>query len=321
MSQVTDMYRMFYDAKDFNQPLEKWDVSQVTKMTSMFAGAESFNQPLEKWDVSNVTEMSSMFHDAKDFNQPLEKWDVSQVTKMTSMFAGAESFNQPLEKWDVSQVTHMSKMFAGAISFAHQAPKRNSSAEEGFKSKVSSIKDFCTKLKQLEDNGTETDEILISMDKYCFYEKYELEKSWNGKQFKIYYSLCCKWADLIYEGSISSLINLLDGKKLSELNHESFNEIYPAYTKSGYYADESRVEWISTIDPKEEEAFRTAYWDEDEEKWLIEEILDGDFASDSDLFFDIESVLKITVKAGEYILSVVEDPEWFENCDLDGNFS
>ena len=26
-----------------------------------------------------------------------------------------------------------------------------------------------------------------------------------------------------------------------------------------------------------------------------------------------ESVLKITVKAGESILSVVEDPEWFEN--------
>ena len=280
---------------------------------------------ISDWDTSEVTDMQYLFKDAESFNQPLEKWDVSQVTNMSQMFAGAISFNQPLEKWDVSPVTEMEEMFEEATSFTHQVPKRkskrNSSAEEGFKSKVSSIKDFCTKLKQLEDNGTETDEILISMDKYCFYEKYELEKSWNGKQFKIYYSLCCKWADLIYEGSISSLINLLDGKKLSELNHESFNEIYPAYTESGYYADESRVEWISTIDPKEEETFRTAYWDEDEEKWLLEEILDGDFASDSDLFFDIESVLKITVKAGESILSVVEDPEWFENCDLDGNFS
>jgi surface protein len=92
---------------------------------------------------------------------------------MEDMFDGATSFNQPLEKWDVSKVTDMEDMFRYATSFTHQAPKRNSSAEEGFKSKVSSIKDFCTKLKQLEDNGTETDEILNLDDNHAISKGYE----------------------------------------------------------------------------------------------------------------------------------------------------
>ena len=37
---------MFYEAKAFNQPIEKWDVSKVKNMRSMFAGAEAFKQSL-----------------------------------------------------------------------------------------------------------------------------------------------------------------------------------------------------------------------------------------------------------------------------------
>lgn len=54
-SLITDMSELFKDSKreDFSG-IETWDVSQVTNMFGMFADAKSFNQPLEKWVVSNV---------------------------------------------------------------------------------------------------------------------------------------------------------------------------------------------------------------------------------------------------------------------------
>ena len=48
---------MFYQASDFNQPLNEWDVSNVTTMLGMFYGASTFNQDLSGWNVSNVTDM------------------------------------------------------------------------------------------------------------------------------------------------------------------------------------------------------------------------------------------------------------------------
>ena len=63
---------MFENATSFNQPLNKWNVSNVTDMWCMFWGAESFNQPLNNWNVSNdVTYMRRMFDGADSFNQPL----------------------------------------------------------------------------------------------------------------------------------------------------------------------------------------------------------------------------------------------------------
>jgi hypothetical protein len=43
------MTNMFRDAKAFNQPIAKWDVSkaiQADHLTAMFAGASKFNQKL-----------------------------------------------------------------------------------------------------------------------------------------------------------------------------------------------------------------------------------------------------------------------------------
>ena len=65
------MIWMFSDARSFNQPLDKWNVSKVKNMTAMFEGARSFNQPLNDWNVSNVTYMNNMFAGANSFNQPL----------------------------------------------------------------------------------------------------------------------------------------------------------------------------------------------------------------------------------------------------------
>ena len=113
VSSVTTMYRTFYNASSFNQPISSWNTSSVTDMREMFWGASSFNRPIGGWDVSIVTTMYQMFSDTLSFDQPIGDWDVSSVTTMYAMFSGANSFNQPLGNWNVSSVTNMTNMFTG----------------------------------------------------------------------------------------------------------------------------------------------------------------------------------------------------------------
>ena len=117
LSNVKDMYSMFFNAKSFNQNIGTWNVSNVTDMYAMFLGAEAFNQNIGNWNVSNVTDMSSMFKKAKTFNQDIGNWNVSNVTDMSSMFKKAKTFNQDIGNWNVSNVTNMSSMFNNAKAF------------------------------------------------------------------------------------------------------------------------------------------------------------------------------------------------------------
>ncbi|MEQ8361525.1 MAG: BspA family leucine-rich repeat surface protein [Cyclobacteriaceae bacterium] len=123
LSNVTDMYRMFYYAESLNDDINHWDVSNVTNMSGLFSDAAVFNQPLNTWDVSNVTNMNDMFSFARDFNQDLsfvvggantggDAWNTSNVQDMSSMFGGASAFNQPIGNWNVSNVTNMNQMFS-----------------------------------------------------------------------------------------------------------------------------------------------------------------------------------------------------------------
>ena len=96
VSQVTDMFAIFFRLDMFNEELSDWDVSWVDSMQGMFAYAYSFNQDLSKWNVSCVTNMAAMFHEAAFFNQDLSNWDVSRVTNMRRMFAFAFAFHQTL---------------------------------------------------------------------------------------------------------------------------------------------------------------------------------------------------------------------------------
>ena len=125
-TKVTDMDELFYLGLDnndspipnyFNQDISSWDVSNVTNMYAMFYDATSFNQDIGSWDVSNLTDMEFMFYDATSFNQDISSWDVSNVTNMYEMFENASSFNQPIGNWDVSNVTNMYEMFENASSF------------------------------------------------------------------------------------------------------------------------------------------------------------------------------------------------------------
>ncbi|CAM3313642.1 BspA family leucine-rich repeat surface protein [Helicobacter labetoulli] len=97
---ITDMSHLFEDSirKDFSG-IEKWNVSNVENMKNMFYNATNFNQPLNSWNVESVTSMSSMFDGATSFNQPLDSWNVRNVDYMSDMFKGAKSFKQDILSW------------------------------------------------------------------------------------------------------------------------------------------------------------------------------------------------------------------------------
>ena len=116
LSEVTDLFAMFFQATAFNGDIGNWDVSNVTNMQSLFGGATSFNQDIGDWDVSNVTNLTSTFFNTP-FNQDIGDWDVSSVTTMRNLFQSASSFNQDIGGWDVSNVTDMNAAFVGASSF------------------------------------------------------------------------------------------------------------------------------------------------------------------------------------------------------------
>jgi surface protein len=117
VSNVTDMSRMFQNAKQFNNDISSWNVSNVTNMREMFEIAKQFNQDLNNWDVSSVTDMYYMFYAATSFDQDLNNWDVSSVTNMDNMFANTWNFNGNVASWNVSNVTEMGGMFNEAWEF------------------------------------------------------------------------------------------------------------------------------------------------------------------------------------------------------------
>ena len=113
-SSVTNMNKMFYNAREFNQDISSWDTSSVTDMKEMFTFAEEFNQDISSWDTSSVTNMSTMFAYAKIFNQDLSGWDTSSVTDMSVMFSNTNAFEGDIGSWDTSSVTDMRNMFYAA---------------------------------------------------------------------------------------------------------------------------------------------------------------------------------------------------------------
>ena len=114
VSNVTNMWNLFWGASSFNQDISSWDVSSVTNMESLFNGAVSYNQDISSWDVSNVENMIGMFKDASSFDQDISNWNVSSVSTMIAMFANATSFDQDLSSWNVSNVSSMDNMFINA---------------------------------------------------------------------------------------------------------------------------------------------------------------------------------------------------------------
>jgi surface protein len=116
-SNVTQMWRTFSNANQFNQPIGNWNVQNVENMAQMFNSASAFNQPIGNWNTANVTNMEGMFGAAISFNQPIGSWDTGSVTNMAQMFLSCISFNESIENWNVSNVLNMEAMFYNAPSF------------------------------------------------------------------------------------------------------------------------------------------------------------------------------------------------------------
>ena len=122
VSRVTDMTKMFYQARSFNMDISNWNVSRVTNMASMFYHAISFNMggivpPSIDVDVLYYYNHESSDTGISNWNVSRVSWDVSRVTDMASMFNEARSFNMDISNWDVSRVTNMHRMFYNAKSF------------------------------------------------------------------------------------------------------------------------------------------------------------------------------------------------------------
>ena len=119
-SSLTDMSYMFYNASNFNQNLNSWNISNVINMSGIFYNASAFNNgstnaslnPLWNTITSySLLDTSNMFYGATKFNQDIENWDVSKVTNMSKMFYNASSFGKYIGTWNVSNVIDMSYMF------------------------------------------------------------------------------------------------------------------------------------------------------------------------------------------------------------------
>ena len=135
VSNVQNMDYMFYESLNFNQPLNKWNVSNVTSMGRMLLGT-SFNQDINTqvinegqpneyiaWDVSNVRFMRSLFWNCTNFNKSVSNWNTSACTSMHGMFYNCPNFNQDINTkqvtvggntyiaWDTRNVQSMLYMF------------------------------------------------------------------------------------------------------------------------------------------------------------------------------------------------------------------
>jgi hypothetical protein len=66
-------------------------------MSYLFRGARDFNQPIGKWNVNKVNYMSYMLQQATSFNQDLCAWfgTMQSTTTVTSMF-GSSGCDNPV---------------------------------------------------------------------------------------------------------------------------------------------------------------------------------------------------------------------------------
>jgi len=116
-SDITDMYRLFYECSSLNGDIKFSDTSNVTNMTYMFRGCTVFNGNVTSLNTSNVTTMAGMFYSCIAFNKPVNTFDTSKVENMYALFYNCSNFNQDISNFNTSKVTNMSYMFSDCSNF------------------------------------------------------------------------------------------------------------------------------------------------------------------------------------------------------------
>ncbi|MBW9301134.1 BspA family leucine-rich repeat surface protein [Pediococcus acidilactici] len=115
-SNVIDMKGVFSNTPELTNiiGIENWDTSNVTTMKQMFYGVTSLQSiNLSRWNTHNVTDMSAMFFVmAKLKTLNLSNWDTSNVTDMGSMFEGTWALERlDLSSFDMTNTSNYKNMF------------------------------------------------------------------------------------------------------------------------------------------------------------------------------------------------------------------
>ncbi len=122
VSEITDMACLFgrydyakygYGLENFNGDISEWNVSNVTNMYGLFWNNSKFNGDISKWNISKVENMKNMFGDSNFNNNSICNWNVSKVKNMALMFASCE-FNYDISHWKINPNCDTNYMFNGS---------------------------------------------------------------------------------------------------------------------------------------------------------------------------------------------------------------
>ena len=94
---------------DGNPDVSDWNVEKGVMFDSMFENAKGFNRPLDRWNMSSALSLKSMLKGATAYNH-LVDFNLPNVQFLDSMLEGATSFN--------SRVTLQVNVHPGSLSAA-----------------------------------------------------------------------------------------------------------------------------------------------------------------------------------------------------------
>ena len=114
VSNVTNMFAMFYACEHFDSDLSNWDVSKVDNMHTMFADCKNFTgKGLENWNTAKLEILTNTFYNCYKLDCDLSNWDVSNVYEAKYTFTRCIKFDCDLSYWDVSNINNAVGMFYG----------------------------------------------------------------------------------------------------------------------------------------------------------------------------------------------------------------
>ena len=99
-SKVTDMSRIFdgSNRKDFSG-IESWNVSNVVNMYGMFYCNRWFNADISGWNVENVEDMENMFCGTEQFCHSLNEWSINNQVNIQGIFADTNYPKKYIKSW------------------------------------------------------------------------------------------------------------------------------------------------------------------------------------------------------------------------------